>query len=60
SDSGNEYEVGNQFLEMSKKDKELISEYVNSLTMYNDSTADASSKAETDSDTKEEEETTQE
>lgn len=34
--SGNDYEVGNQFLEMSKEDKELVSEYVNSLNMYND------------------------
>jgi len=36
TDSGADYEVGNQFLEISKKDKELISEYVNSLAMYND------------------------
>ncbi len=35
--AGDDYEVGNQFLEMSKKDKELISEYVNSLNLYNDS-----------------------
>ncbi|MGB2630990.1 MAG: PilZ domain-containing protein [Candidatus Omnitrophota bacterium] len=42
TDSGNDYEVGNQFLEMSKKDKELISEYVNSLTMYNESGAETS------------------
>ncbi len=34
--SGSEYEVGNQFLEISKKDKELISEYVDSLNLYND------------------------
>ena len=33
--SGDDYEVGNQFLEMSKKDKELISEYVESLSLYN-------------------------
>lgn len=38
--SGDDYEVGNQFLEMSKEDKLLISEYVDSLKMYNDSTAD--------------------
>jgi c-di-GMP-binding flagellar brake protein YcgR len=31
SDSGDEYEIGNQFLEMSKEDKELISEYVDSV-----------------------------
>lgn len=35
--SGDNYEVGNQFLEMSKKDKEIISEYVNGLSLYNDS-----------------------
>lgn len=35
SQDGN-YEIGNQFLEMSKEDKELISEYVNSLIVYND------------------------
>ncbi|MBD3296955.1 MAG: hypothetical protein GF392_06255 [Candidatus Omnitrophica bacterium] len=34
--SGDDYEVGNQFLEISRKDKELISEYVDSLNMYND------------------------
>ena len=34
--SGDDYEIGNQFLEMSKEDKELISEYVSSLGMYND------------------------
>jgi len=39
TDSGNDYEMGSQFLEMSKKDKELISEYVNSLNLYNDSEA---------------------
>lgn len=37
--SGDDYEVGNQFLEMSKKDKELVSEYVESLNLYNDSAA---------------------
>ncbi|MBD3426869.1 MAG: hypothetical protein GF409_06520 [Candidatus Omnitrophica bacterium] len=36
SAEGDDYEVGNQFLEMSKKDKELISEYVDSLNLYND------------------------
>ncbi len=35
--SGDDYEVGNQFLEISKRDKELISEYVDSLSLYNDS-----------------------
>ncbi len=34
--AGTDYEVGNQFLEMSKEDKELVSEYVSSLNMYND------------------------
>lgn len=32
SDSGDEFEIGNQFLEISKQDKELISEYVDSIT----------------------------
>jgi len=35
TDSGDDYEIGNQFLEISKKDRELISEYVESLEMYN-------------------------
>jgi len=39
--SGNDYEVGNQFLEMSKKDKELVSEYVDSLHLYNSPEASA-------------------
>lgn len=34
--SGEDYEVGNHFLEMSKEDKELVSEYVDSLNMYNE------------------------
>ena len=36
TDSGDEYEVGNQFLEMSKTDKELIAQYIGSLDLYND------------------------
>ena len=35
TDTGDDYEIGNQFLEISKKDRELISEYVESLGMYN-------------------------
>jgi len=35
TDNGDDYEIGNQFLEISKKDRELISEYVESLGMYN-------------------------
>lgn len=31
-----QYKIGNQFLEISKQDQKLISEYVNSLTHYND------------------------
>jgi len=34
--SGDDYEVGNQFIEMTKEDKALVSEYVSSLNMYND------------------------
>lgn len=36
ADAGNDYEVGNQFLEISRKDKELISQYVDSLSLYNE------------------------
>ncbi len=46
SDSRNEYEVGNRFLDMSKKDKEIISEYIASCTtddVSSDSTADETS-----------------
>lgn len=31
ADEGNDYEIGNQFLEMSKQDKDLVSEYVGSM-----------------------------
>ena len=34
--SEDDYEIGNQFLEISKSDKELISEYVDSLNHYNE------------------------
>ena len=34
--SGEDYELGNQFLEMAKKDKELVSEYIDSVVLYND------------------------
>jgi c-di-GMP-binding flagellar brake protein YcgR len=37
TENGNEYEVGNRFLEMTKEDKELISEYVDSLILYRNS-----------------------
>jgi c-di-GMP-binding flagellar brake protein YcgR len=33
--SGDDYEVGNQFLEISKQDRSLVSEYVNSMALYN-------------------------
>ncbi|KJJ85579.1 Type IV pilus assembly PilZ domain protein [Candidatus Omnitrophus magneticus] len=33
--SSDDYEVGNQFLEISKKDKALLSEYVDSVSLYN-------------------------
>ena len=32
------YEIGNQFLEISKKDKDLVEEYLNGLTLYNEPT----------------------
>lgn len=35
ADTGGEYELGNQFLEMSGKDKELVSEYVGSVAGTN-------------------------
>ena len=44
--SGEDYELGNQFLEISKKDKELVSEYVNSLILYNDPEVEANPFAE--------------
>ena len=34
--SGDDYEIGNQFLEMSKQDKEVVSQYMDSLSVYND------------------------
>ena len=36
TDSGDNFDVGNQFLEISKGDKELVSEYVDSFNLYND------------------------
>lgn len=49
--SGEDYEVGNQFLEISKKDRELIAEYVDSLSLYNEPQAlgDARKKQATES-----------
>jgi len=34
------YEIGNQFLEISKKDKDLVEEYLNGLTLYNEPSED--------------------
>ncbi|RKY41167.1 MAG: hypothetical protein DRP85_07020 [Candidatus Makaraimicrobium thalassicum] len=34
--AGDDYEVGNQFLEISRKDKELVSEYLKGLILYNE------------------------
>ena len=40
---GDDYEIGNQFLEISKQDKEVVSQYMDSLSVYNDGEgADAS------------------
>ena len=36
TNSGEDYEIGSQFLEISRKDKELVSEYVDSLSLYNE------------------------
>jgi Tfp pilus assembly protein PilZ len=44
--SGSDYEIGNQFLEMSKEDKELVSEYVSSLGMYNEPSSEAGKDGE--------------
>lgn len=55
--SGGDYEVGNQFLEMSKKDKELIAEYVDSLNLYNDSDSEEEVSSESEEAGKETEET---
>lgn len=33
--AGDNYEIGNQFLEINKKDRELISQYVKGLSLYN-------------------------
>ncbi|NQT32817.1 MAG: PilZ domain-containing protein [Candidatus Omnitrophica bacterium] len=54
NDSGDGYEIGNQFLEMSKQDKELVSEYVDSLGKGKSSekpitAADIASKTESSS-----------
>ena len=35
--SGDNFEIGSQFLEISKSDKEMVSKYVESLNHYNDS-----------------------
>jgi c-di-GMP-binding flagellar brake protein YcgR len=34
------YELGNQFLEISRKDKALVEEYLNGLTLYNEPSED--------------------
>lgn len=36
SSTNDNFEVGNQFLEISKEDKSLVSEYVKGLSLYND------------------------
>jgi len=40
TDSGDDYEVGNQFLEISKQDRDRISEYIESMSMYNEPASD--------------------
>ena len=37
TDSGDDYEIGNQFLEISKEDKDIVSEYVDNLDVHDDS-----------------------
>ena len=36
SPTSDDFEIGNQFLEISKEDKSLVSEYVKGLNLYND------------------------
>ena len=36
SSMGEDFEIGNQFLEISRKDKEIVSEYLKGLTLYNE------------------------
>lgn len=43
--SGDDYEIGSQFLEMSRVDRKLVAEYVNSLLLYNDPAAADGSQA---------------
>ena len=40
SPTSDEFEIGNQFLEISKDDKSLVSEYVKGLNLYNDPNAE--------------------
>lgn len=47
AEAGKDYEIGNQFLEITRRDKELISQYVDSLTHYNDSGAELQDSGET-------------
>ncbi len=51
ANSGEDYEVGNQFLEISKKDRELLNEYVNSLSLYNEPDGSTDTTDTTDTDT---------
>ena len=44
--SSDDFEVGNQFLEMSKKDRERMAEYVGSLEAYNEPKYEAGDTAE--------------
>ena len=39
SSTNDEFEIGNQFLEISRDDKSLVSEYVKGLGLYNDPNA---------------------
>jgi hypothetical protein len=36
SPNGEDFEIGNQFLEISKEDSALVAEYVKGLTLYNE------------------------
>ena len=47
--AGDDFEVGSHFLEMSKKDKELVSEFVENVDKNGDSSSDVSGEDRQDS-----------
>ncbi|MFH1797968.1 MAG: PilZ domain-containing protein [Candidatus Omnitrophota bacterium] len=47
--SGDDFEIGSQFLEMSKNDKRLVLEYINSIVKYDEPEAKSVSDVQTES-----------